>query len=162
MTGRTARVFWYSQTGHSYSCALKAAETLQKSGYAVNVTPLALAEPAHFQASQILFAFPVNNFQVPVPMVRLFQRLPVVNEIRDAFAIITYAGLPANTAHLFKRLPAGKNLRLQSFVKIRCRDANSRHSVGALRDVPHLIVATPVVRVILFRRTHCAECGLPD
>ena len=119
----TTRIFWYSQTGHSYACALRAAETLRQSGYAVDLTPLALAEPAHFQADQILFAFPVNNFKVPVPMVRRIQRLPVVNEARDAFAIITYAGLPANTAHLFKRLLAGKNLRLQSFVKIRCRDS---------------------------------------
>ena len=119
----TAQIFWYSQTGHSYACALKAAETLQQSGYSVSLTPLALAEPAHFQADQILFAFPVNNFKVPVPMVRRFQHLPVANETRDAFAIITYAGMPANTAYLFKRLLAGKNLRLQSFVKIRCRDS---------------------------------------
>lgn len=119
----TARIFWYSQTGHSYACALKAAETLEQSGHAVSLTPLAQAEPAHFQANRILFTFPVNNFKVPVPMVRLFERLPAVDEIRDAFAIITYAGLPANTAALFKRLLAGKNLRLQSFVKIRCRDS---------------------------------------
>jgi ferredoxin len=119
----TARIFWYSQTGHSYACALKAAETLQRSGYAVGLTPLALAEPVHFQADKILFAFPVNNFKVPVPMVRRFQGLPALNEARDAFAIITYAGLPANTASLFKRLLAGKNLRLRSFVKIRCRDS---------------------------------------
>lgn len=123
MPSAAARIFWYSQTGHSYACALKAAETLRKSGSVVNLTPLALAEPAHFQANQVLFAFPVNNFQVPVPMVRLFQRLPVVKETRDVFAIITYAGLPANTASLFKRLLAGKNLRLRSFVKIRCRDS---------------------------------------
>ncbi|MHB8836219.1 MAG: EFR1 family ferrodoxin [Candidatus Methylomirabilia bacterium] len=119
----TARIFWYSQTGHSYACALKAAETLQKSGCAVSLTPLAQAEPAHFQADRILFAFPVNNFKVPVPMVRLLQRLPVVDAAGDAFAIITYAGLPANTAYLFERLLAGKNLRLRSFVKIRCRDS---------------------------------------
>ena len=31
--------------------------------------------------------------------------------------------MPANTAHLFKRLLAVKNLRLKSFVKIRCRDS---------------------------------------
>jgi hypothetical protein len=108
----TAQIFWYSQTGHSYACALKAAETLQQSGYAVSLTPLALAEPAHFQADQILFAFPVNNFNVPVPMARRFRQLPVVCEARDAFAIITHAGIPANTAWLFKRLLAGKNLRL--------------------------------------------------
>ena len=119
----TAQIFWYSQTGHSYACALRAAETLRQSGRAVNVTPLALAEPAHFQADQILFAFPVNNFKVPVPMVRRIRRLPAVNGTRDAFAIITYAGLQANTAWLFKRLLAGKNLRLLSFVTIRCRDS---------------------------------------
>jgi ferredoxin len=119
----TAQIFWYSQTGHSYACALKAAETLQQSGYTVSLTPLALAEPAHFLASQILFAFPVNNFNVPVAMVRRFRQLPVLSEARDAFAIITYAGMPANTAYMFKRLLAGKNLRLQSFVKIRCRDS---------------------------------------
>ncbi len=96
---------------------------LQKSGYTVNLTPLALAELPDFQADQILFAFPVNNFKVPVPLVRHLQRLPAVNEARDAFAIITYAGMPANTAYLFKRLLAGKNLRLRSFVKIRCRDS---------------------------------------
>lgn len=123
MSWTSARIFWYSQTGHSYACALKAAETLQRSGYSVRLTPLALAEPAHFQADQILFAFPVNNFQVPVPMVRRFQRLAVVKETRDAFAIITHAGMPANTASLFKRLLAGKNLRLRSFVTIRCRDS---------------------------------------
>jgi ferredoxin len=82
-----ARIFWYSQTGHSYACALKAAETLQQSGYTVSLTPLALAEPAHFQADQILFAFPVNNFNVPVAMVRRFRQLPVISEARDAFAI---------------------------------------------------------------------------
>ena len=122
-TGPTARIFWYSQTGHSYACALKAAETLQKAGYAVGLTPLALAGPAHVQADQILFAFPVNNFKVPVPVVRWVRRLPVLEVTGDAFAIITYAGLPANTASLFKRLLAGKNLRLRSFVKIRCRDS---------------------------------------
>ena len=119
----TAQIFWYSQTGHSYACALKAAESLQQSGYTVSLTPLALAEPAHFLASKILFAFPVNNFNVPVAMVRRFRQLPVLSEARDAFAIITYAGMPANTAYMFKRLLAGKNLRLQSFVKIRCRDS---------------------------------------
>lgn len=117
------RIFWYSQTGHSYACALRAAETLQHSGRAVSLTPLALAEAAHFQDDRILFAFPVNNFNVPVSMVRLLRRLPAVSETRDAFAIITYAGLPANTASVFKRLLAGKNLRLRSFVKIRCRDS---------------------------------------
>jgi ferredoxin len=123
MPNSTVRIFWYSQTGHSYACALRAAETLKRNGRAVALTPLALAEPAHFQADQILFAFAVNNFKVPVPMVRLLRRLPAVAPARDAFAIITCAGLPANTPYLFKRLLAGKNLRLRSFVTIRCRDS---------------------------------------
>ena len=123
MNRAVARIFWYSQTGHSYTCALKAAETLRERGIAASLTPLALAEPAHFQADRILFAFPVNNFKVPVPMVRRLQRLPVLAETRDAFAIITCAGLPANTAFLFKRLLAGRKMRLRSFVEIRCRDS---------------------------------------
>jgi ferredoxin len=121
--GTTARIFWYSQTGHSYACALKAAETLEKSGHTATLTPIALAEPAHFRASRILFAFPVNNFSVPVAMVRRFRELPVVGEAGDAFAIITHGGLPANTPWIFRRLLDGKNLRLRSFVKIRCRDS---------------------------------------
>ena len=56
-------------------------------------------------------------------MVRRFQRFPVVNETGDAFAIITCAGMPANTACLFKQLLAAKNLRLRSFANIGCRDS---------------------------------------
>lgn len=121
MPESTVRVFWYSQTGHSYACALRAAEVLRQGGRAVELVPLALAGPRDFQADQLLFCFPVNNFKVPVPFERRLRELPVDGGGREAFAIVTHAGIPASTAALFARLLAGKGLRLRSHLLVRCR-----------------------------------------
>ena len=70
---KTAALFWYSQTGHSYACGLKARDALESDAWKVSVVPMKYATPADFQADILLYAFPVHSFQVPVMVNHLCQ-----------------------------------------------------------------------------------------
>ncbi|MEW6079880.1 MAG: EFR1 family ferrodoxin [Thermodesulfobacteriota bacterium] len=120
---KNATLFWYSQTGHSYACGLKAREVLAADGWNVTTVPLKKAGPEHFEAQALVFAFPVHNFQVPVTVKRLISDMAPLASARPAFAVITYAGAAANTDWLFRKLLAAKNIRLAGHVLIRCRDS---------------------------------------
>jgi ferredoxin len=123
MMKKNATLFWYSQTGQSYTCGLKAAEVLTAEGWDVATVPLKHAGPRHFEAQALVFAFPVHNFQVPVTVKRLISAMAPLASARPAFAVITYAGAPANTVWLLRRLLAGKNIRLAGHLLVRCRDS---------------------------------------
>ena len=125
MTERNQRItlFWYSQTGHSFSCARRAERMLVDAGNNVHFSSIFNTNPPSYAADLFLFVFPVYCFTVPVAMRDFINRMPIMEEQKEALAIITCAGAPANTVSVLKNALKKKNIRLRSHVIMRCRDS---------------------------------------
>ena len=116
-------IFWYSQTGHSYTCARTAEVLLQQSGYNVRFCSIFNPPPDSFERNLFLFVFPVFNFAIPLAMKKFFSGMPEKKKPADALLILTCAGMPANTAKLTERQLKQKNINLTAKFVIRARDS---------------------------------------
>ena len=112
-------LFWYSQTGNSFSCAERAGDLLERSGYEVTSSYVLNPTDNSYDADLFLFVFPTMQFYVPSAMKRFIENMPRQSTNKKALAIITCAGAPANVPAILKRMLSGKNIDLANHLVIR-------------------------------------------
>jgi ferredoxin len=116
---RRVTLFWYSQTGNSFSCAERAGDLLERSGYEVTVSYVLNPTDSSDDADSFLFVFPTMQFYVPPAMKNFINNLPRQSTNKKALAIITCAGAPANVPSILKRMLSEKNIDLVNHLVIR-------------------------------------------
>ena len=120
---KSISIWWYSQTGSAYLCGQTAAEVLQDEGWTVRWQSLLKDDFNNDDSHALLLAFPVHNFQVPVSIARRLQAMTKLPAPRPAWALITYAGWAANTPWQVRRLLKQKNIDLENYALVKCRDS---------------------------------------
>lgn len=116
-------IFWYSQTGHSFTCARTAEALLKKNDFTVNFESIYNWDSKWLDTGLFIFVFPVFNFNVPVALKKILRDIPRLKNRGEALAIITCAGVPANTPKILKDFLEKKNIHLASHLIIRSRDS---------------------------------------
>ena len=112
-------LFWYSQTGNSFSCAERAGNLLERNGYDVAVNYVLNPTDNPYDADLFLFVFPTMQFYVPSAMKKFVENIPRQSKRKKALAIITCAGAPANVPAILKRMLSEKNIDLVNHLIIR-------------------------------------------
>jgi len=120
---RKITLFWYSQTGNSFSCAERAGNLLKQSGYDVTISYVINPAENNYDADLFLFVFPTMQFYVPSPIKKFIHKMPRQSTNKKALAIITCAGLPANVPSVLKRMLSEKNIDLVNHLVIRARNS---------------------------------------
>lgn len=116
-------LFWYSQTGNSFSCAERAASLLERSGYVVTMSYVLNPTDDSYDADLFLFVFPTMQFYVPRAMKNFINNMPRQSTNKKALAIITCAGAPANVPSITKRMLSEKNIDLVNHLVMRSRNS---------------------------------------
>jgi ferredoxin len=120
---RKVALFWYSQTGNSFSCAERAGNLLERSGYEVTVSYVLNPTGNPYDEDLFLFVFPTMQFYVPSAMKNFIENMPRQSTNKKALAIITCAGAPANVPAILKRMLSEKNIDLVNHLVIRSRNS---------------------------------------
>ena len=120
---RKVTLFWYSQTGNSFSCAERAAKSLEKSGHEVTISYVLNPSDNSYDADLFLFVFPTMQFYVPGPVKNFINNMPTQSTAKKALAIITCAGAPANVPSILKGMLSEKNIDLANHLIIRSRNS---------------------------------------
>ena len=116
-------LFWYSQTGNSFSCAERACESLEKNGHEVTISYVLNPSENSYDADLFLFVFPTMQFYVPGPVKKFINSMPRQPTTKKALAIITCAGAPANVPSILKRMLSEKNIDLANHLIVRSRNS---------------------------------------
>ncbi len=120
---RKITIFWYSQTGNSFSCAERAGNLLEENGYEVTYSYVLNPTDNSYEADLFLFVFPAMQFFVPPPVKNFIKNIPLQRTEKKALAIITCAGAPANVPSILKGLLFEKNIALVNNLIIRSRNS---------------------------------------
>jgi ferredoxin len=120
---RRVTLFWYSQTGNSFSCAERVGNLLERNGYDVTTSYVLNPTDNSYDADLFLFVFPTMQFYVPSSMKNFINNMPRQSSNKKALAIITCAGAPANVPYILKRMLSEKNIDLVNHLVIRSRNS---------------------------------------
>jgi ferredoxin len=120
---RKVALFWYSQTGNSFSCAERAGNLLERSGREVTISYVLNPTDNSYDSDLFLFVFPTMQFYVPCAMKNFIENMPRQSTNKKALAIITCAGAPANVPAILKRMLSEKNIDLVNHLVIRSRNS---------------------------------------
>jgi len=120
---KTVTLFWYSQTGNSFSCAERAAGLLEKNGYTVTLSYVLNPADSSYDADLFLFVFPVMQFYVPSPVKNFITQMPRQAAEKKALAIITCAGAPANVPAIMKGMLSEKNIDFVNYSVVSSRNS---------------------------------------
>jgi len=120
---RKVTLFWYSQTGNSFSCAERAANLLEKNGYAVSLSYVLNPADDSYDADLFLFVFPAMQFYVPPPIKKFINNMPRQSANKKALAIITCAGAPANVPFIMKQILSKKNIDFVNYLIVKSRNS---------------------------------------
>ncbi len=115
---KSAKIFWQSQSGNTYTCVLKAKEALEGAGCSVSLSHILSGAPDAGGADLLVFAFPVYNFKPATAMAEFIEKLPACSKETPALALITCTGLMANIPYLLRKKLKPKNILLAEAVKI--------------------------------------------
>jgi len=116
-------IFWYSQTGNSFSCAERAGKILENNGYEVTFSYVLNPAENSYDADLFLFIFPTMQFYVPPPMKNFITNMTRQPAHKKALAITTCAGAPANAPYILKRMLSEKNIDLVNYLVIKSRNS---------------------------------------
>ena len=120
---KNASIYWYSQTGNSYACARAALAALSHNQISTSIHSILKSSEKLFAGDLIIFVFPVFNFNVPYPMRTWLTKLEKQIQMKNAVAIITHGGMPANTPYILKKLLKPKNIDLKNYLLIHSEDS---------------------------------------
>ncbi len=112
-------LFWYSQTGNSYSCAERANDLLIKNNYNVKMCSILSTPDDCYDSDIFIFAFPAMQFYVPVAFRNFINSMPAQSKQKKAYAMITCAGATANIPYVLKQMLSEKNIELVNHLIIK-------------------------------------------
>lgn len=120
---KSAANLWYSQTGHSFRLARVAEDVLKEKGISARTADMKREKGRLPDEDLLVFSFPVFNWNLPWPVREFIGAMPRAQSKKKALLILTMGGWAANTPHIFARALAKKNIELQNFICVRCRDS---------------------------------------